>query len=70
MASTYLSLRAHVVFSTKNRAPLIKKAWRDDLHGCMGGILKNLGAIPIAIGGVDDHVHLLIRTLLRIDLHS
>lgn len=60
MPSTHLSLHYHIVFSTKDRARLITPRWRADLHGFIGGILRNLDAVPEAIGGVEDHVHLLV----------
>lgn len=60
MPSTHLSLHFHVVFSTKNRAPIITTAWRDRLHAYLGGVVRNVGGVPEAIGGVADHVHLLI----------
>jgi hypothetical protein len=34
MPSTHLSLHFHIVFSTKNRDPLIAVEWRDRLHAC------------------------------------
>ena len=60
MPSTHLSLHYHVVFSTKNREPAIATAWRERLHAYLGGLVRNLNGIPEAIGGVEDHVHLLI----------
>jgi len=30
------------------------------LHSFLGGCAKELGAVPVAVGGVADHVHLLI----------
>ena len=60
MPSTHLSLHYHLVFSTKDRVPLIVPAWRERLHAFLGGIVKSLDGIPEAIGGVADHVHLLI----------
>ena len=60
MPSTLTSLHYHITSSTKNRLPLIKKGWRNDLHGYMGGIIKGLDGIPLAIGGINDHVHLLV----------
>jgi REP element-mobilizing transposase RayT len=60
MPSTHLSLHYHIVFSTKDRAPIIAAAWRDRLHAYLGGVVKNVEGIPEAIGGVADHVHLLI----------
>ncbi len=60
MASTHLSLHYHIIFSTKDRAPIIAPEWRDRLHACMGGVIRNVEGVPEAIGGVADHVHLLI----------
>ena len=60
MASTYLSLHYHIVFGTKNRMPLIAAAWRPRLHEYLGGTIRGLGGIPEAVGGVADHVHLLV----------
>jgi len=60
MGSTFLSIHLHVVFSTKNRLPLIRDAWRPQLHRYLGGTVRGLAAVPEAIGGVADHMHLLI----------
>lgn len=60
MSSTYLSLHYHIVFSTKDRRPLIQPKWRSHLHEYVGGTIRGLGGIPQCIGGVEDHVHLLI----------
>ena len=60
MSSTYLSLHYHLVFGTKNREPLIAPEWRNRLHDYLGGTIRGLGGFPEGIGGVADHVHLLI----------
>jgi putative transposase len=60
MSSTYLSLHYHLVFSTKNRQPLIASGWRDELHDYLGGTIRGLGGFPEGVGGVADHVHLLV----------
>lgn len=60
MASTYLSLHYHLVFSTKNREPWIDASWRPRLHGYLGGTLQGLGGFPEGIGGMADHVHILV----------
>jgi REP element-mobilizing transposase RayT len=60
MSSTYLSLHYHLVFSTKNREPLIAAAWRARLHEYLGGTIAGLGGFPQGVGGVADHVHLLV----------
>jgi putative transposase len=69
MPATHLSLHYHLVFSTKNRVPLISSDWRPNLHSYLGGIIKGIKGVPLAIGGIDDHVHLLIgvRAIHRLD---
>lgn len=62
MAHTYSRLFYHVVFSTKDRRPHLTPEIRDRVHAYLGGIIKELGGAPLAIGGTGDHVHLLIET--------
>jgi putative transposase len=58
--STHLSLHYHLVFSTKERRPLIETAWRGRLHAYLGGAVRACGGVAEAVGGTDDHVHLLV----------
>ena len=69
MPSTLTSLNVHAVFSTKERRPLIKREFKEDLFSYLGGIARDLKAVPMAIGGIEDHVHLLlgIRAWHRLD---
>jgi len=60
MSSTHPSLHIHVVFGTKHQRPLIQPAWRPRLQAYLGGTAKTIGIVPEAIGGVADHVHLLL----------
>ncbi len=60
MPSTHTNLHYHIVFSTKERLPLIKEEWRERLHAYLGGIVKNLEGVPLAIDGINNHVHLLV----------
>lgn len=60
MPSTHLSLRYHVVFGTKDREPWMAPAWRGRLHAYLGGVIRETDGIPESIGGMADHVHLLI----------
>jgi putative transposase len=60
MSSTHLSLHVHLVFGTKHQRPLIAPGWRERLHAYLGGAMRTLGAIPEAVGGVADHVHVLL----------
>jgi putative transposase len=60
MSSTYLSLHYHLVFGTKSREPFIEPTWRARLHDYLGGTIHGLGGFPEGVGGVVDHVHLLV----------
>ena len=60
MSSTHLSLHYHLVFGTKNHEALISSPWRERLHAYLGGVIRTLDGVPAAIGGVADHVHLLV----------
>ena len=55
---TYTSILYQVVFSTKYRKPTLLKTIRPDLFNYMGSILTNKKCRSYAVGGVDDHVHL------------
>ena len=58
--STFASLHYHVVFSTKNRMRFIDPQWESRLHEYLGGTVRGLDGSPQGIGGVEDHVHLLM----------
>ena len=53
---------AHIIFSTKNREPLITEDVTDRVHAYLTGIVKDQGAVPVSVNGMPDHVHLLIKT--------
>ncbi len=56
LAKVYL----HIVFSTKNREPILADDWREELFRVLGGSANNLGCQSLRVGGVADHVHMLI----------
>ena len=59
MSHTYTNLLTHVIFSTKDREPLITAALHDDLLAYMGGIVREIGGALRAANSRPDHVHLL-----------
>ena len=65
MATTFSNLLYHIVFSTKDRAPSIREDVQGLLYGYLGGILANEEGLLLEIGGMPDHVHLLVK--LRTD---
>ncbi len=61
MAGSFTNLLVHIVFSTKNRDPIIKNDFKDDLYSYIGGIIKSEAGKLICIGGMPDHIHLLVK---------
>jgi REP element-mobilizing transposase RayT len=59
MAGTYTKLYYHIVFSTKNRQPLIAPALEDELHKYISGIVRGIDGSCIEINGMPNHLHLL-----------
>ena len=60
MANTFTSLHFHFIFSTKNRERWIRPDIEGRLWAYLGGIASRHGMKPIVIGGIEDHVHLLV----------
>ncbi|MHB2150957.1 IS200/IS605 family transposase [Calditrichota bacterium LG25] len=60
MANSYTQILIHYIFSTKRREKLILPKYEKRIWQFMGGIAKQNGVVPYAIGGIEDHVHLLI----------
>ena len=61
MTQSLSEIFIHIVFSTKNRDPLLNKDIRCELYSYISQILKSLDSPSIAIGGVEDHFHILCR---------
>jgi len=60
MSHSYTSSLYHCVFSTKERRPAIDHNLQLRLWPYLGGISRDNGIKALAIGGVEDHVHLLL----------
>ena len=61
MPNTYSALYTHLVFSTKLRRPVLDAEFRGRMFEYMGGIARNISCALVGAGGVEDHVHLLVR---------
>lgn len=66
MPRSYASLLIHIVFSTKGRTPSLTGLFPGRLFAYMGGIVKELGGMPLLINGPADHVHLLLSIPAKI----
>lgn len=60
MANTYTQIYLHIVFSVKGRQCLIQKNWKEELHKYICGIVNGNEQKVYAIGGIEDHIHLLV----------
>lgn len=58
----------HIVFSTKNREPLITESVETALHSYLAGVCNNLECQPLKIGGYLDHVHVLCMLSKKVTL--
>ncbi|MGJ3251866.1 MAG: IS200/IS605 family transposase [Elainellaceae cyanobacterium] len=70
MRSSYTQLYVHCVWSTWNRLPLLTPDIREIVYGAIAKECQTLKCTPIAIGGIDDHVHLLAGYLPTISVSA
>lgn len=57
--ATYTQIIYHIIFSTKNRRPVLHAERREDLFRYTWGIIKNSKCHLFRINGVEDHLHIL-----------
>ncbi|MFN5517579.1 MAG: IS200/IS605 family transposase [Bacteroidota bacterium] len=60
MANTYSQIYLQIVFSVKGRQNLISKNWKEELYKYICGIVNGKEQKVYAIGGVADHIHILV----------
>lgn len=61
MSRTFTNLLTHLIFSTKNREPLIVPEVKSELYAYLGGLTKELKGKAYGINGDADHVHMLVN---------
>lgn len=59
MANTYTQIHIQAVFAVAGRCSLIHSDWKEELFKYITGIFRNQKQKLLAIGGVEDHIHLL-----------
>jgi len=60
MADTYTQIYIHVIFTVQGRQNLISKQYKDELYKYITGIIQSKKQKVIVIGGMPDHIHILI----------
>ena len=68
MPHTYTNLLFHIVFSTKERIPFISPEFEARLYEYIGGTVRGLGGICIEIGGIADHIHMIVKLRPTMDV--
>jgi REP element-mobilizing transposase RayT len=61
MHQPFTQLYLHLVWATWDRLPLIRPEFRQAIYGCIQDQLRRHRCDLIAIGGIEDHVHVLTR---------
>ena len=59
MPQSLTKMYAHLIFSTRNRKPLLDDAIRPRVHAYLATIIRNIDSHYVVVGGVADHVHVL-----------
>src|ERR1041384_2482363 len=61
MRGPYTKLFVHLVWATWDRIPMIPPDMDARLHSMIREKLREIGCLPIAVGGIEDHVHVLCK---------
>ncbi len=61
MPQSLANVIIHLVFSTKDHAPVLPPAMLASLHAYLATVVRSSGCDCLRAGGVADHVHLAIR---------
>ncbi len=66
MAQSLCKLYVHVIFHIKTNSPIILTEDLGRMHAYIGQLTNQIGCKIIKVGGVEDHIHILL-TLSRTD---
>ncbi|MDP9372428.1 MAG: IS200/IS605 family transposase [Chloroflexota bacterium] len=61
MRRAHVAVFVHLVWATWDRLPLLTGEIEARVHRAIGAKAAELGVEVVAIGGIEDHVHLLVR---------
>ena len=59
MSQSLANILVHIIFSTKDRQPLINQSVEGQLHAYMAAVFKKYDSPALIIGGIENHVHIL-----------
>ena len=61
MSQSVTNLLHHLIFSTKDRRPIITLDYQPRLYAYIAGIIRECGGISLGINCIEDHVHLFAK---------
>ncbi|HXE07850.1 MAG TPA: IS200/IS605 family transposase [Acidobacteriaceae bacterium] len=70
MAQSLAFVLVHVIFSTKDRRPVLDASVLFELHAYLASVARNMKCECYRVGGVADHVHLAVRMSRDVDVAS
>ena len=59
MASTLVKIDIHLIFHVKSTGTLMRSADLPRIFTYIGGVINGLGGMPMVVGGMPDHIHVL-----------
>jgi putative transposase len=68
MSQSLTQIYVHIVFSTKYREHRLHESVQPELFHYLKGIIFNLDSYPIEVGGVTDHIHILVNVSKKMPL--
>ncbi len=60
MANSMIKIDVHLIFHIKSTSVQMQQCDLPQIFAYIGGILKDIGSIPIIVGGIPDHIHTLV----------
>jgi putative transposase len=70
MSHAYARNYQHLVFSTKGRRRFLKPAFRSEAYDALRNTCRDYGITILEIGGIEDHVHLLVNVPPKISVSN
>ncbi|HVN55714.1 MAG TPA: IS200/IS605 family transposase [Anaerolineaceae bacterium] len=61
MRAPYTELYVHLIWSTWDRLPLLDAGLEPGVYAAIAAKCRDMGCPPLEIGGIPDHVHLLVQ---------
>ena len=61
MRAPYTQLYVHIVWATWDRLPLVTPDIEERVYGAIAGKCRQFKCVPLAIGGMEEHVHVLAQ---------